>query len=273
MKWLSIEPLIGPMPDLLLHDIDWVVVGGESGRHGRPLRREWIDDIQTACARRGIPFFFKQWGRLHNNPDKDDPTAKKNGGAAKGGMHIDGQTCTSFPVWDIGAERRRKTVGGHPTPSHKARTNGGKAVSKKRKRKTAESTASGNKGLANECGDTAGEPTRLEWVIGTTLANAVSVTNTPFCTGADGSNGLLEVDLSKVVSIVVERTSAMMLEDTIDVLDEALTLLVQRERHPAYTVEPDEELQKLRDGLAEERGLTAQQARWMIRRNNSIRRK
>jgi protein gp37 len=105
MKWLSIEPLIGPIPDLCLLDIDWVVVGGESGARGRPMQKDWIDDIHSACTHRGIPFFFKQWGRLFNNPDTADPTAKKKGGTAKGGMRIDGQVRTSFPNWDIGLEK------------------------------------------------------------------------------------------------------------------------------------------------------------------------
>jgi len=63
MKWLSIEPLIGPIPGLCLLDIDWVVVGGESGSRGRPLRKDWIDDIRDLCNRAGVPFFFKQWGQ------------------------------------------------------------------------------------------------------------------------------------------------------------------------------------------------------------------
>jgi protein gp37 len=108
MKWLSIEPLIGPIPGLRLLDIDWVVVGGESGARGRPLRKDWIDDIRKRCVRIGIPFFFKQWGRLGNNPDPNDPTAKKNGGTAKGGKRIDGRVCQEFPKSDIIQKKRRR---------------------------------------------------------------------------------------------------------------------------------------------------------------------
>ena len=111
MKWLSIEPLIGPIPGLRLPGIDWVVVGGESGSRGRPLRKDWIDDIRDLCNRAGVPFFFKQWGRLRNNPDPNDPTAKKkkkNGRTAKGGMRIDGCVCQGFPKSDIIQKKRRR---------------------------------------------------------------------------------------------------------------------------------------------------------------------
>jgi protein gp37 len=62
VKFLSLEPLLGPLSDLSLTDIDWVIVGGESGCHARPTREEWVLEIRNKCAATGVPFFFKQWG-------------------------------------------------------------------------------------------------------------------------------------------------------------------------------------------------------------------
>ena len=62
VKFLSLEPLLGPLPDMNLGGIDWVIVGGESGPGARPLREEWVIDIREQCSSAGIPFFFKQWG-------------------------------------------------------------------------------------------------------------------------------------------------------------------------------------------------------------------
>lgn len=62
IKFLSLEPLLGPLPDLDLTDIDWVIVGGESGPHARPLQESWAVDIRDQCKNAEVPFFFKQWG-------------------------------------------------------------------------------------------------------------------------------------------------------------------------------------------------------------------
>jgi len=62
VKFLSLEPLLGPLPGLSLTDIDWVIVGGESGRRARPTREEWVLEIRDKCAETDVPFFFKQWG-------------------------------------------------------------------------------------------------------------------------------------------------------------------------------------------------------------------
>lgn len=61
-KFLSLEPLLGALPNLVLVDIDWVIVGGESGPGARPLRRRWVLDIRDQCRDAQVPFFFKQWG-------------------------------------------------------------------------------------------------------------------------------------------------------------------------------------------------------------------
>jgi len=61
-KFLSLEPLIGPLPNLNLTGIDWVIVGGESGRKPRPMDQAWVMEIQQQCEAAGVAFFFKQWG-------------------------------------------------------------------------------------------------------------------------------------------------------------------------------------------------------------------
>ncbi len=62
IRFLSLEPLLGPLPDLDLRDIQWVIVGGESGRRARPMDPDWATAIRDQCVRADVPFFFKQWG-------------------------------------------------------------------------------------------------------------------------------------------------------------------------------------------------------------------
>jgi protein gp37 len=62
IRFLSLEPLIGPLPGLDLERINWVIVGGESGPGARPMQEEWVTDIRDTCLASGVPFFFKQWG-------------------------------------------------------------------------------------------------------------------------------------------------------------------------------------------------------------------
>jgi protein gp37 len=62
VRFLSLEPLLGPLPSLSLEGIDWVIVGGESGFKHRPIKDEWVREIRDRCLRQGVPFFFKQWG-------------------------------------------------------------------------------------------------------------------------------------------------------------------------------------------------------------------
>ncbi len=62
IKFLSCEPLIGPLPNLNLKGINWVIVGGESGRKPRPMKEEWALDIMDQCKENDVKFFFKQWG-------------------------------------------------------------------------------------------------------------------------------------------------------------------------------------------------------------------
>lgn len=62
VRFLSLEPLLGPLPGLDLEGIGWVIVGGESGPGARPMRPEWVTDIRDQCLDAQVPFFFKQWG-------------------------------------------------------------------------------------------------------------------------------------------------------------------------------------------------------------------
>ena len=61
-KFLSLEPLLGPLPNLDLSGIDWVIVGGESGPGARPVQIPWVTEIRNQCLVQSVPFFFKQWG-------------------------------------------------------------------------------------------------------------------------------------------------------------------------------------------------------------------
>jgi protein gp37 len=65
VKFLSLEPLLGPIEDLDLSGIDWVIVGGESGPGARPMKEEWVLSVRDQCLARKVPFFFKQWGGVN----------------------------------------------------------------------------------------------------------------------------------------------------------------------------------------------------------------
>lgn len=62
VRFLSVEPLLGPIPKLNLRDIHWVIVGGESGPGARPMDPAWVRTIRDQCVAAGVRFFFKQWG-------------------------------------------------------------------------------------------------------------------------------------------------------------------------------------------------------------------
>lgn len=83
VKFVSIEPLLGPIPKLQLKAIDWIIVGGESGPGARPIRIEWVNEVKDQCLRKSIPFFFKQWGG----------TNKK-----KSGRKLEGRIWNQMPV-------------------------------------------------------------------------------------------------------------------------------------------------------------------------------
>ena len=65
IKFLSLEPLLGPIPDLRLDGIDWAIVGGESGPGARPIKEEWVLDLRDQCLAAEVAFFFKQWGGVN----------------------------------------------------------------------------------------------------------------------------------------------------------------------------------------------------------------
>jgi protein gp37 len=75
IKFLSLEPLLGPLPNLNLDGIDWAIVGGESGPGARPLKEDWVLEIRDQCELEGVHFFFKQWGGTNK---------KKNGRLLEG---------------------------------------------------------------------------------------------------------------------------------------------------------------------------------------------
>ncbi|MCX6233756.1 MAG: phage Gp37/Gp68 family protein [Bacteroidetes bacterium] len=62
VKFLSCEPLLSPIPEMILNNIDWIIVGGESGRNPRQMKIEWVLDIKEQCEKAGVAFYFKQWG-------------------------------------------------------------------------------------------------------------------------------------------------------------------------------------------------------------------
>ena len=79
VRFLSLEPLLGPLPELDLDGIHWVIVGGESGPGARPMKPEWVVDLRDQCERACVPFFFKQWGGVN----------KKKAGRSLGGRTWD----------------------------------------------------------------------------------------------------------------------------------------------------------------------------------------
>lgn len=85
-KFLSCEPLIGPLENMNLQNIDWVIVGGESGRKARPICEWWVWDIRQQCNEQGVSFFFKQWGGVNKK---------------KTGRLLGGRTYDEMPVTNL----------------------------------------------------------------------------------------------------------------------------------------------------------------------------
>jgi len=82
-RFLSIEPLIGPMGKLNLNGINWVIVGGESGPRARPMMPEWVREIRDQCVDADVALFFKQWGGLRPK---------------SGGRELDGREWNDYPA-------------------------------------------------------------------------------------------------------------------------------------------------------------------------------
>ncbi len=89
VKFLSLEPLLGPLSNLSLDGMDWVIVGGESGPKSRRMHLDWVREIRSNCIENDVPFFFKQWGG----------TNKK-----KSGRLLDGRTWDEMPARSVGTE-------------------------------------------------------------------------------------------------------------------------------------------------------------------------
>ena len=92
IKFLSLEPLLGPLRHLRLEGIDWVIVGGESGPKARPMESAWVIDIRDQCLEAGVTFFFKQWGGVRKK---------------KTGRELEGRT------WDEMPQQGRLTLAAH----------------------------------------------------------------------------------------------------------------------------------------------------------------
>ena len=84
-KFLSLEPLLGPLPDLNLDGIDWVIVGGESGPGARPMDTAWVRDIRDQCVEEEVAFYFKQWGGVFKK---------------RHGRELDGRTWDQMPNFE-----------------------------------------------------------------------------------------------------------------------------------------------------------------------------
>jgi protein gp37 len=82
VKFLSLEPLLGPLHELNLRGIDWAIVGGESGPGARPVEPSWVIDLRDQCVRAGVAFFFKQWGGVQKK---------------KTGRELEGRTWDEMP--------------------------------------------------------------------------------------------------------------------------------------------------------------------------------
>lgn len=94
VRFLSVEPLLGPVPRLPLSGIHWCIVGGESGPGARPMKAQWVHQIRDRCRRYDVPFFFKQWGGVNKKA---------------AGRELDGRTWDEMPV-SSGSNRRHVQI-------------------------------------------------------------------------------------------------------------------------------------------------------------------
>jgi protein gp37 len=89
-RFVSFEPLLSSVAGAELHQIDWAIVGGESGPRARPMERIWVEEIRAACRRSGTAFFFKQWGGIQKS---------------RTGRELDGRTWDEYPARADSANR------------------------------------------------------------------------------------------------------------------------------------------------------------------------
>ncbi len=104
-KFLSLEPLLGPLSHLDLNGIDWVIVGGESGPGARPMKPAWVTEIRDQCQACRVPFFFKQWGGVQK---------------IRKGRELDGRTWDEMPRFDPACDRRAPQSAGQQIRSNRA---------------------------------------------------------------------------------------------------------------------------------------------------------
>ncbi len=96
IRFLSIEPLLGPLPKLPLKGVHWVIVGGESGPNARPMNPDWVRQIRDRCLAHGVPFFFKQWGGVNKK---------------KTGRELDGRQWNEMPILQLRGNCEPKAFG------------------------------------------------------------------------------------------------------------------------------------------------------------------
>src|SRR5581483_10006256 len=112
VRFISAEPLLGPLDGLSLDGIDWLIAGGESGHRSRPVKVEWLRELRDSCAKAGVAFFFKQWGGR-------TPKA--------GGRELDGREWSQLPLTEVSSvrakagRRRPAQVGLHSARERQAR--------------------------------------------------------------------------------------------------------------------------------------------------------
>ena len=99
IRFLSLEPLLGPLENLNLLRIDWVIIGGESGPRARPMEKEWVIQIKKQCIEQRVHFFFKQWGGVNK---------KKNG------RLLEGRTWDEMPIKSVDSKKKIEYQGAAP---------------------------------------------------------------------------------------------------------------------------------------------------------------
>ena len=95
VKFISFEPLLSAIRSIDFQEIDWAIVGGESGPKARPMEKRWVLDIKNECEEKNIPFFFKQWGGINKK---------------KAGRILEGQTWDEMPCFDIAIHGYNRTL-------------------------------------------------------------------------------------------------------------------------------------------------------------------
>jgi protein gp37 len=137
VRWVSAEPLLGPLDKVDLTGIDWVVVGGESGHGARPMHPQWARDLRDRCVDAGIPYFFKQWGSwkpiseiedsdaLYDPLPENNPLGRQRCKVETGILQLDGEMRMDFPkgamqVFRVGKKAAGRELDGKTWDEHPA---------------------------------------------------------------------------------------------------------------------------------------------------------